>query len=241
MASRCSSRTRRFPTRADGATPVRRRRREVMDPAGRSCRRSRRPGTPSDPDRPVAPTNPLTDPHFVAGLRPVPVGDRRRTGGHGARPTCPGWIRTASLSASISGPPCVRAARVPVDQLRRLRPVLGGPPGRPAVRCRRGRRDQGAGRRAASEVAAAAAASPLLWSCPTPAWVDYRVTSYPFLVLVEPRTRRILGESVGFGWSDVAVLLDAGDHRSGRTVRRTRVEVAPETVRSRSSLPGRPG
>ena len=42
------------------------------------------------------------------------------------------------------------------------------------------------------------------------AWVDFRVTSYPFLVLVEPHTRRILGESVGFGWSDAAALIDAG-------------------------------
>jgi hypothetical protein len=39
------------------------------------------------------------------------------------------------------------------------------------------------------------------------AWSDYRVTGYPFLVLVEPATRRILGESVGFGWSDVDMLL----------------------------------
>jgi len=42
------------------------------------------------------------------------------------------------------------------------------------------------------------------------AWIDFRVTSYPFLVLVEPRTRRILGESVGFGWSDAAGLVEAG-------------------------------
>jgi hypothetical protein len=41
------------------------------------------------------------------------------------------------------------------------------------------------------------------------AWSDFRVTSYPFLVLVEPDTRRILGESVGFGWSDVSTLLES--------------------------------
>jgi hypothetical protein len=39
------------------------------------------------------------------------------------------------------------------------------------------------------------------------AWSDYRVTGYPFLVLVEPATRRILGESVGFGWPDVEGLM----------------------------------
>jgi hypothetical protein len=38
------------------------------------------------------------------------------------------------------------------------------------------------------------------------AWSDYRVTGYPFLVLVDPGTRRILGESVAFGWSDLEAL-----------------------------------
>jgi len=45
------------------------------------------------------------------------------------------------------------------------------------------------------------------------AWTDYRVTGYPFLVLVDPTSRKVLGESVGFGWSDIATLLDqARDH-----------------------------
>ena len=39
------------------------------------------------------------------------------------------------------------------------------------------------------------------------AWDDYRVTGYPFLVLVDPSTRRIVRESVGFAWSDVAALI----------------------------------
>ena len=42
------------------------------------------------------------------------------------------------------------------------------------------------------------------------AWRDYRVTGYPFLVLVEPWSRRILAEVVGFGWSDVAAVLRTG-------------------------------
>ncbi len=40
------------------------------------------------------------------------------------------------------------------------------------------------------------------------AWFDYRVTGYPFLVLVDPRKRKIIGESVGFGWLDVGSLVD---------------------------------
>ena len=64
----------------------------------------------------------------------------------------------------------------------------------------------------ANEVAVTASgvAAPVVMS--DAAWADFRVTSYPFLVLVEPRTRRILRESVGFGWSDVASLLEAGGH-----------------------------
>jgi hypothetical protein len=35
------------------------------------------------------------------------------------------------------------------------------------------------------------------------AWADYRVTGYPFFVLVDPTTGTVAGETVGFGWSDV--------------------------------------
>jgi hypothetical protein len=64
----------------------------------------------------------------------------------------------------------------------------------------------------ADEVAVTAADVPVPVVMSDGAWADFRVTSYPFLVLVEPHTRRILGESVGFGWSDVAALLDSGGH-----------------------------
>jgi hypothetical protein len=39
------------------------------------------------------------------------------------------------------------------------------------------------------------------------AWTDYRVTGYPFFVLVDPASHTVLGETVGFGWSDVLALL----------------------------------
>jgi len=42
------------------------------------------------------------------------------------------------------------------------------------------------------------------------AWSDYRVTGYPFLVLVDPSTRTVLAETVGFGWSDVAATVAIG-------------------------------
>jgi hypothetical protein len=41
------------------------------------------------------------------------------------------------------------------------------------------------------------------------AWTDYLVSAYPFFVLVEPGSRSVLGESVGFGWSDVRSMISA--------------------------------
>ena len=35
------------------------------------------------------------------------------------------------------------------------------------------------------------------------AWIDYRVMGYPFFVVVDPSTRTIVAETVGFGWSEV--------------------------------------
>jgi hypothetical protein len=39
------------------------------------------------------------------------------------------------------------------------------------------------------------------------AWSDYRVHGYPFFVLVEVATRTVIGETVGFGWSDIASMV----------------------------------
>ena len=41
------------------------------------------------------------------------------------------------------------------------------------------------------------------------AWADYRVTGYPFFVLVDPATRTVAGETVGFGWPDVDAMVRA--------------------------------
>jgi hypothetical protein len=35
------------------------------------------------------------------------------------------------------------------------------------------------------------------------AWSDYRVSGYPFFVLVDVATKTVTGETVGFGWDDV--------------------------------------
>jgi hypothetical protein len=44
------------------------------------------------------------------------------------------------------------------------------------------------------------------------AWAEYRVTGYPFFVLVDPRTRTVVGETVGFGWPDVRSMIRAAGY-----------------------------
>jgi len=39
------------------------------------------------------------------------------------------------------------------------------------------------------------------------AWSDYRVSGYPFFVLVDTDSRRVIGETVGFGWDDVVAMV----------------------------------
>jgi hypothetical protein len=39
------------------------------------------------------------------------------------------------------------------------------------------------------------------------AWTNYRVLGYPFFILVDPSLRAIVGETVGFGWSDVTSMI----------------------------------
>lgn len=39
------------------------------------------------------------------------------------------------------------------------------------------------------------------------AWTDYRVSGYPFFVLVDPASRTVLGETVAFGWPDVVSMV----------------------------------
>lgn len=72
---------------------------------------------------------------------------------------------------------------------------------------------RGPGVQEATDVAAAAAGirdTPVVMS--DQAWLDYRVTSYPFFVLVDPASRRIIGETVGFGWADVLGMIQAQGH-----------------------------
>jgi hypothetical protein len=161
----------------------------------------------------MTPTYPLADPDFVAGLRTVPSGI-------GGAPVA--WSAADVSGVGPDGLP------VDVDLGAAGRPVLlvflsancdgcdlfwtglrdDPPTGADVVVVTKGPRTVVADDVAATAVGVAA---PIVMT--DTAWADFRVTSYPFLVLVEPRTRRIVGESVGFGWTDVAALLDVEDIR----------------------------
>jgi hypothetical protein len=46
------------------------------------------------------------------------------------------------------------------------------------------------------------------------AWVDFQVMGYPFFILVDTAERCVIGETVGFGWADiVAMVRSAGSER----------------------------
>ena len=193
---------------------MRRRRREAAvssgDPATTAAEVGDSTGRPLVPGARVTPANPLTDPDFVAGLRPVPSGI-------GDAPVA--WSASDVSGEGPDGQPV--GVDLGVADRRVLLVFL-------STNCDgcdlfwTGLRDdlpsgvdvvvvtKGPATVAADEVVAAAVGvtAPIVMT--DRAWADFRVTSYPFLVLVEPRTRRILGESVGFGWSDVAALLDGG-------------------------------
>ena len=168
-------------------------------------------------DRPVeSPPNPLADPEFVAGLRPVPSG-------LGDGP--PTWSASDLTGVHPDGSP------VQVVLAGRTRPVLlvflttdcdgcdqfwaglADPPvGVDTVIVTKGPD--------AASVAGVAARAERVPGLPVvmsdAAWSDYRVTGYPFLVLVNPAERAILGESVAFWWSDIDVLVGSAGGRPGR-------------------------
>jgi hypothetical protein len=164
----------------------------------------------SDPG--LRPPSPMADPAFVAGLRPIPSGPL----GAGA----------AVPARDISG---VDPTGGPADLVIAAfdRPVLLAFLHTRCDGCDefwRGFRDssvselppvvsaavltKGPGSVSSAEVRQAAlgvSRVPVIMS--DAAWADYRVTGYPFFVLVDPATRTVTAETVGFGWSDVGTMI----------------------------------
>ncbi len=176
----------------------------------RSDRRGRR-------DDGVAPASPLSDPEFVAGLRPIPSGP---VGSAIARPA-PDIVGTD---------PSGRPLRIRIDEF--ARPILfaflhincdgcdefwrgfrdasliGLPSATAAAIVTKGPATVSVGE--IERVAAGISRVPVVMS--DEAWTAYRVLGYPFFVLVDPSTRTVIGETVGFGWQDVMAMIQSTGH-----------------------------
>jgi hypothetical protein len=167
-------------------------------------------------DRPPAPGGPLSDPAFVAGLRPIPSGSATGQPSWPAsdlKGTRPDGSSIEIRIADAGHPILLVFLNTRCDGCDEFWRGLGSPDGTAlpgsvsAVVVTRGP--------AVLSAAEVEAASGGLGSVPVvmtdAAWSDYRVTGYPFLVLVDPGTRTVIGETVGFGWSDVHAMIRAAD------------------------------
>lgn len=173
---------------------------------------------PTEPDRatetPVGRANPLADPAFRARLRPIPSGPLE---GSERLPAAdivglgPSGDRIEVRISQFSGPVLLCFLHIHCDGCdgfwRGLRDEERDGPssGVSAVAVTRG-----PGSIDPDEVERAAAGLtrvPVVMS--DQAWADYRVSGYPFFVLVDPSTAVVVGETVGFGWSDVRSMVEA--------------------------------
>ncbi len=159
------------------------------------------------------PPNPLADPAFVAGLRSIPTGapgeapDWPAADLHGRRPD---GSPVSIVLAEADRPLLLVFLAVRCDGCESFWQGLAG-----GVDIGNGGVVPVAVTRApdivdADEVAARAAGFDGDVVMDDRVWADYRVTGYPFLVLVDPTSRRILAEAVGFGWADVAATVRTG-------------------------------
>ena len=61
----------------------------------------------------------------------------------------------------------------------------------------------------------ATGAGPLVAVASEEAWADYRVSGYPFYVVVDAARRVVAGETVGLGWDDVTATVHAAMAAAG--------------------------
>lgn len=176
-------------------------------------------GRPDANDRTAAPSpavndggNPLSAPGFVTGLRPIPaeVVDR-------AAQLSAGWPASDIVGTSPGGDPVefrigevgavvlVAFLAAACDGCDAFWQGFGGgehpelSPGVVPVIVTRG--PETVAPLEVSRLAVGVGTTPVIMT--DQAWTDYRVSGYPFFVVVEPSTRTIIAETVGFGWSDL--------------------------------------
>jgi hypothetical protein len=159
----------------------------------------------------VVPASPLADPAFVAGLRPIP------SGGLGAEAHPASDIvgvdpvgRPVSIRMdALAQPMLVAFLHVSCDGCDEFWRGFGDsarvelPAGTSAVIVTKGPGTVAPHR--ILQLAMGIDQTPVIMS--DDAWSGYRVLGYPFFVLVDPSSRTVVGETVGFGWSDVVAMI----------------------------------
>lgn len=153
-------------------------------------------------------SSPLSDPSFLAGLRPIPS---RAPGDGPGGPAVDvvgvtpegvarsiviegtgGALLLAFLHTECDG--CEEFWRVATDD---ANPRLPGPVSLAVIT----KGPESVAPAAVAQAARGVHRVPVVMS--DQAWCDYRVLSYPFFVIIDQRSRTVSGETVGFGWSDV--------------------------------------
>ena len=178
----------------------------------------------SGPDRPVrAPSeHPLADPDFRAGLRPIPsgpLGDSTHRPAHDLAGEDPGGRAVEFRIDAQPGPVLLCFLRTRCDGCEEFWRGLDDPPGSgwpdalSLVAVTRG--PGSADRSEVARLSAATGAVPVVMS--DRAWDDYQVIGYPFFILVDPARGAVVGETVGFGWSDVRAMVEAATGAGGRS------------------------
>ena len=166
------------------------------------------------------PSGPLSDPEFVAGLRPISTGlegqpvpwpavdlEGVTPGGAPIRVAldeASGSVLLAFLATRCDG--CetfwnALGASGALGESRSIEVVVltKEPPGVDAAEVVR--------------LAAGLGTVPVVMS--DSAWTEYRVSGYPFFVLVDPGARKVVGETVAFGMDDVLALVTGGAPATG--------------------------
>ncbi len=185
-------------------------------PHGRSAGR----GLGLDPDS--VPTGsdgtgrPLSDPTFVAGLRPIPADVGLGAGQPSAGLPAPDIVGVSPTGdgvevriGEVEGSVVVAFLATRCDGCGEFWQGFASeagrqlPPSVTAVIVTRGPDST-----AATDVGRLAAGTGVPVIMSDGAWADYRVLSYPFLVLVDAATRTVVSETVGFGWSDLVRMVE---------------------------------
>jgi hypothetical protein len=165
----------------------------------------------------VAPTG---DPEFLAGLRPIPTGPRGAPQSWPAADLLgedPGGHPVAVRIGEHARPLLLCFLQTRCDGCHEFWLGLADPPGEDwpdglslvAVTRGPGTVD----RSEVARLAAGAGAGAVSVVMSDQAWDDYRITGYPFFVLVDPSPGTVVGETVGFGWSDVRAMVHAAMER----------------------------